>query len=74
VHDDQYDQNGGNAYGPGQPGYEAQLKEYNAAFTAFFQLAKNGINKSNPFPGTCSGSQVPVIATTPRTSGRPTST
>ena len=48
VHDDQYDQNGGNAYGPGQPGDEAQLKEYNAAFTAFFQrLAKNGINKSN---------------------------
>jgi hypothetical protein len=48
VHDDQYNQNGGNAYGPGQPGYEAQLKEYNAAFTAFFsRLANDGINKSN---------------------------
>jgi hypothetical protein len=48
VHDDQYDQNGGNAYGPGQAGYEAQLQEYNAAFTAFFRrLANDGINKSN---------------------------
>jgi hypothetical protein len=48
VHDDQYRQNGGNAYGPGQPGYEAQLQEYNAAFTAFFRrLANDGITKSN---------------------------
>jgi len=48
VHDDQYRQNGGNAFGPGQAGYEAQLQEYNAAFTAFFsRLAKDGINKSN---------------------------
>jgi hypothetical protein len=48
VHDDQYQQNGGNAYGPGQAGYEAQLKEYNAAFTAFFhRLANDDINKSN---------------------------
>jgi hypothetical protein len=48
VHDDQYRQNGGNAYGPGQAGYEAQLKEYNAAFTAFFRrLADDGINRSN---------------------------
>jgi hypothetical protein len=28
--------------------YEAQLKEYNAAFTAFFaRLANDGINKTN---------------------------
>ncbi|HTU95504.1 MAG TPA: hypothetical protein VMF14_06655 [Solirubrobacteraceae bacterium] len=48
VHDDQYRQNGGNAYGPGQAGYEAQLKEYNAAFTAFFRRLNNdGINRSN---------------------------
>jgi len=48
VHDDHYNQNGGNAFGPGQAGDVEQLKEYNAAFTAFFQrLANEGINKSN---------------------------
>jgi len=48
AHDDHYDQNGGNAFGPGEAGYEAQLREYNAAFAAFFQrLANDGINKSN---------------------------
>lgn len=48
VHDDQYYRNGGDAFGPGEAGYEAQLREYNAAFTAFFQrLGKDGINKSN---------------------------
>ncbi|HUA03035.1 MAG TPA: hypothetical protein VMB27_03965 [Solirubrobacteraceae bacterium] len=48
VHDDHYDQNGGNAFGPGEAGMEAQLQEYNAAFTAFFQrLANDGINKTN---------------------------
>jgi hypothetical protein len=48
VHDDQYYQNGGDAYGPGEAGHEAQLREYNAAFAAFFQrLAADGINKSN---------------------------
>ena len=48
VHDDQYDQNHGDAFGPGEAGYEAQLREYNAAFTAFFnRLANHGINKSN---------------------------
>ena len=48
AHDDHYNQNGGNAFGPGEAGYEAQLREYNAAFAAFFQrLAADGINKSN---------------------------
>jgi hypothetical protein len=48
VHDDHYDVNGGNAFGPGQAGDVEQLKEYNAAFAAFFQrLANEGINKSN---------------------------
>jgi hypothetical protein len=36
VHDDQYYVNGGNAFGPGEAGHEAQLREYNAAFEAFF--------------------------------------
>jgi hypothetical protein len=48
VHDDHYDQNHGDAFGPGEQGMEDQLKEYNAAFTAFFQrLASDGITKSN---------------------------
>jgi hypothetical protein len=48
VHDDHYDQNKGDAFGPGEAGMEAQLKEYNAAFSAFFQrLAADGINKTN---------------------------
>jgi hypothetical protein len=48
VHDDQYE--GGNdlAYGPGEVGYEAQIREYNAAFAAFFRrLARDHINKHN---------------------------
>jgi hypothetical protein len=48
VHDDHYGANGGNAFGPGQAGEVEQLKQYNAAFAAFFQrLANEGINKSN---------------------------
>ena len=48
VHDDQYDANHGNAFGPGEAGHEAQLREYNAAFAAFFhRLAADGINKHN---------------------------
>jgi hypothetical protein len=48
VHDDHYFTNNGNAFGPGEAGYEAQVREYNAAFTAFFQrLAADGINKGN---------------------------
>jgi hypothetical protein len=48
VHDDQYYTNHGNAFGPGEAGHEAQLREYNAAFSAFFRrLAGHGINKSN---------------------------
>ena len=48
VHDDQYDVNGGDAFGPGEAGHEAQLREYNAAFAAFFhRLALDGINQSN---------------------------
>jgi hypothetical protein len=36
------------AFGPGSPGYVAQLKSYDDAFAAFFQrLAGDGINKSN---------------------------
>jgi hypothetical protein len=48
LHDDQYYVNNGNAFGPGEAGYEAQIREYNAAFTAFFRrLADDGINKNN---------------------------
>ena len=48
VHDDQYFVNNGNAFGPGEAGHEAQLREYNAAFTAFFhRLHNDGINTSN---------------------------
>src|SRR5262249_50061164 len=48
VHDDQYNQNHRNAYGPGEAGHEAQRQQYNAAFTAFFQrLANDGINQGN---------------------------
>jgi hypothetical protein len=48
VHDDHYNQNHGNAFGPGEAGYEAQLQQYNAAFSAFFsRLANHGIDKSN---------------------------
>jgi hypothetical protein len=48
VHDDQYDLNHGNAFGPGEAGMEAQLREYNAAFTAFFhRLAEDGITARN---------------------------
>jgi hypothetical protein len=36
------------AFGPGDPGYVAQLKSYDDAFAAFFQrLAAHGIDKSN---------------------------
>lgn len=36
------------AYGPGEPGYVAQLKSYDTAFGKFFsRLAADGINKSN---------------------------
>lgn len=39
---------GGGAYGPGEAGYEAQLKAYDNAFGTFFnRLAADGINKSN---------------------------
>ncbi len=38
----------GPAYGPGQAGYVAALRSYDAAFGAFFsRLAADGINKSN---------------------------
>ena len=48
VHDDQYDANHANAFGPGEAGHEAQLREYNAAFAAFFnRLARDDINKHN---------------------------
>jgi hypothetical protein len=36
------------AYGPGEPGYVQQLKDYDRAFGQFFdRLAADGINKSN---------------------------
>ena len=38
----------GNAYGPGEAGYVAALKNYDSAFAAFFdRLARDGINASN---------------------------
>lgn len=48
VQDDQYNVNNGDAFGPGEAGHEAQLREYNAAFAAFFhRLGRDGINKRN---------------------------
>ena len=48
VHDDQYFQNHGNAFGPGEAGYESQLRAYNAAFAAFFhRLRRDNITKRN---------------------------
>ncbi len=48
VHDDRYDANDGDAFGPGEAGHEAQLREYNTAFKAFFaRRANDGINGSN---------------------------
>ena len=48
AHDSHSDANGGNAFGPGQAGYEAQLQRENQAFTAFFdRLNRDDINKSN---------------------------
>ena len=48
VHDDQYGENNGDAFGPGELGHELQLREYNAAFAAFFhRLARDGINRGN---------------------------
>lgn len=45
VHDNHA---GGGAYGPGEAGYVAALKNYDNAFAAFFQrLAADGINKHN---------------------------
>jgi hypothetical protein len=39
---------GGNAFGPGEAGYVAQLKAYDDAFGKFFaRLAKDGINRNN---------------------------
>jgi hypothetical protein len=39
---------GGNAFGPGEAGYVAQLAAYDAAFKEFFdRLAANGITKDN---------------------------
>ncbi len=46
---DAHDANpGGGAYGPGEAGYEQQLKSYDDAFGAFFQrLANDGITTNN---------------------------
>jgi hypothetical protein len=48
IHDDHYNQNHSHAFGPGEAGAGAQLRQYNAAFTAFFnRLAADGIDKTN---------------------------
>src|SRR4051794_31910981 len=48
IHDDHYRLNHSNAFGPGEAGAEAQLREYNAAFQAFFaRLGNDGITKAN---------------------------
>ncbi len=48
VHDDHYKTNHGNAFGPGESGMEAQLRQYDAAFQAFFtRLQNDGITKAN---------------------------
>jgi hypothetical protein len=47
AHDDHDPQNAV-AFGPGQPGFVAQLQDYDRGWKLFFQrLAKDGINKSN---------------------------
>ena len=46
VHDD--NAGGSGAYGPGEAGYEANLKQYDAAFGTFFaRLKQDGIDESN---------------------------
>ncbi len=48
THDDHYRVNHGNAFAPGEAGYEAQLREYDAAFQAFLaRLANDGITRAN---------------------------
>ena len=48
AHDSHSNVNGGNAFGPGQAGYVAQLRDENQAFKAFFdRLNKDGITKRN---------------------------
>jgi hypothetical protein len=48
VHDDHYNANHRQAFGPGEAGMQAQLAQYNAAFQAFFtRLANDGITKAN---------------------------
>jgi hypothetical protein len=48
VHDDHYNVNHKQAFGPGEAGMQAQLAQYNAAFQAFFtRLANDGITKAN---------------------------
>jgi hypothetical protein len=48
VHDDHYNVNHRQAFGPGEAGMEAQLRQYDAAFQAFFtRLANDGITKAN---------------------------
>src|SRR4051794_17936263 len=48
IHDDHYRLNHSDAFAPGEAGAEAQLREYNAAFQAFFaRLAGDGITKAN---------------------------
>jgi len=48
AHDDQEGINGGNAFGPGQPGYVKQLHDYDVAFGQFFaRLKGDGIDESN---------------------------
>jgi hypothetical protein len=48
AHDSHTDNNDGNAYGPGQAGYVAQLRRENQAFAAFFdRLNRDGINQRN---------------------------
>ncbi|MCA1647722.1 MAG: hypothetical protein LC797_20430 [Chloroflexi bacterium] len=48
AHDPHESGPGANAFGPGEAGYVAVLKQYDAAFDAFFtRLAADGINASN---------------------------
>ncbi len=48
AHDSPTDANDGNAFGPGQAGYVAQLRRENQAFKAFFdRLGKDGIDSSD---------------------------
>ena len=51
VHDDHTNRNDGNAFGPGQAGYEAQLRNGTRASPPASTVSPGGINRSTRFRG-----------------------